>query len=135
MKKTITYKEIKDKVLDIINNGGGGGGASLKSFTFEGNDENGLLSNIVDIPTDCNIILGVFGVGVLQEYNITVSANNIYLNKATIQSCMTIYNGNNYIEGSIINSLYSVENGKITFEQIENGNPFNYPITYTVYYM
>lgn len=25
MKKTITYKEIKDKVLDIINNGGGGG--------------------------------------------------------------------------------------------------------------
>ena len=26
MKKTITYKEIKDKVLDIINNGGGGGG-------------------------------------------------------------------------------------------------------------
>lgn len=31
MKKTITYKEIKDKVLDIINNGGGGGGKSKLS--------------------------------------------------------------------------------------------------------
>lgn len=31
MKKTITYKEIKDKVLDIINNGGGVGGKSKLS--------------------------------------------------------------------------------------------------------
>lgn len=36
MKKTITYKEIKDKVIDIINNGGGGGGG--KSNLSELND-------------------------------------------------------------------------------------------------
>lgn len=134
MRRNVTTKEVENNVQYLLNNMCSGS-VSLKSFTFEGEDENGLSSNMVDLPNDCNIILGVFGEGTMQDYDITVSANNIYLNKATIQSCMTIYSGNNFIEGAVINSLYSVEKGKIKFEPIENGNPFNYQLSYTVYYI
>lgn len=134
MRRNVTNKEVENNVKYLLSNMGSGS-VSLKSFTFEGVDENGISSNIVDLPKDCNIIIGVMGEGTLQDYDITVTANIIYLTKATIQTCMTIYSGNNYIEGSVINCLYSVENGKIKFEQIDNGNPFNYQISYTVYYI
>lgn len=136
MKKTITYNEVKKTCLDVINGGGGGGGTStgLKTFTFEG-DGNLYASNTVELPSDCHLIVGIHAHGSIEETIYDISTGVLFIDNGVMKVLVTAYVNGDFEDGFEINCLHSVANNELTFDSIDDGNPFSYPFTYTVFYM
>lgn len=134
MKKTITYNEVKKTCLDIINGGGGGGGTTLKTLSFVGSGDI-MASNTINIPNDCHMILGINGHGVVEDNEFDVYTGTLFKASGVMKALVTTYTNGEFEDGFEINMLHSFSNNQMTFESIDDGNAFAYPITFTVYYI
>lgn len=134
MRRNVTNKEVENNVTYLLSNMGTSGGASLKTFTFEGSGDI-FASNTINLPTDCNIILGIHAHGIVEENEFDIYTGPLFLSNGVMKVLVTGYSNGEFEDGFEINMLHSFNNHQMTFKGIDDGNAFAYPLTFTLYYI